>query len=341
VASEVNGQWQAAIKLPGSGKLNTGGNAGLQSVSCAAAGSCAAGGAYADGSGHLRAFVASEVNGRWRQAIEVPGTATLNAGGTSYVNSVSCGSTGDCAAGGAYTDGSGHSQAFVASEVKGTWLLAIKVPGSGNLNAGGSAQVNGVSCAAAGSCAAGGAYTDGSGHTQAFVVSERAGRWRTAIEVPGSATLNAGGNAQVNSVSCVTAGNCAAAGNYADGSKHSQVFVASEVNGQWQAAIKLPGLVKLNAGGSAFAASVSCATAGNCAAGGFYSDGSAHGQAFVASEVNGKWRTAIEVPGSATLNVRGSAGVYSVSCATAGKCAAGGFYADASGNSQGFVVIQA
>jgi len=46
------------------------------------------------------------------------------------------------------------------------------------------------------------------------VVSERNGVWGRAIEVPGLAALNAGGTAGVVSVSCASAGNCAAAGDY-------------------------------------------------------------------------------------------------------------------------------
>ena len=49
-----------------------------------------------------------------------------------------------------------------------------------------------MSCASAGNCSAGGYYTDGAGHEQAFVVSEVNGTWGTAIEVPGTAALNAG-----------------------------------------------------------------------------------------------------------------------------------------------------
>jgi hypothetical protein len=55
-------------------------------------------------------------------------------------------------------------------------------------------------------------YRDSSGHWQAFVVEETGGSWGTAQEVPGSAALNAGGYANVNSVSCASAGNCAAGG---------------------------------------------------------------------------------------------------------------------------------
>ena len=92
--------------------------------------------------------------------------------------------------------------------------------------------------------------------------------------------------------------------------------------------------------GFAGVGSVSCASAGNCSAGGGYTDSSGHGQAFVANEVSGVWRTAKKVPGTAALNAGGGAGVASVSCAPAGNCSAGGTYADKSGHGQAFVVSQ-
>src|SRR5258708_23572881 len=93
--------------------LNTGGDAYVYSVSCASAGNCAAGGYYLDGSDNFQAFVVDETNGSWGNAIEVPGTATLNSGGSAFVLSVSCATAGNCTAGGDYTDGSRHLQAFV------------------------------------------------------------------------------------------------------------------------------------------------------------------------------------------------------------------------------------
>jgi len=334
------GIWRAAIEVPGLGSLNKRGNALLNEVSCGSAGNCAAGGFYTDGSGRGQAFVVSERNGTWGKAIEVPGSGTLNAGGNAEVNSVSCASAGNCAAGGDYTGRFPRTQAFVVSETNGTWAKARRVPGSGALNAGGDASVGSVSCATAGNCSAGGTYADGSGHQQAFVVSERNGTWGKAIEVPGSGTLNKGGNAVVFSVSCASAGNCAAGGSYTDGSRHGQVFVVGQKNGTWGKAIEVPGSGTLNKGGSAVAFSVSCASAGNCAAGGFYTDGSDHRQAFVVSERNGTWGKAIEVPGSAALNKGGFAVAGSVSCASAGNCSAGGQYADGSGQRQVLVVSE-
>jgi hypothetical protein len=60
--------------------------------------------------------VGSEVNGIWRKAVKVPGTATLNTG-DAQVNSVACGSAGNCSGGGFYTDSAGYEQLMVVTEV--------------------------------------------------------------------------------------------------------------------------------------------------------------------------------------------------------------------------------
>jgi hypothetical protein len=341
VASQVNGRWGTAIVVPGTAALNAGGDGGVSSVSCASAGNCTAGGSYTDGSGlgNFQGFVASQVNGLWGTAIEVPGTAALNAGGNAGVNSVACASAGNCTAGGFYADGSGADgsghwqfQAFVASQVNGRWGAAIEVPGAAALDAGGIAEVTSVACAWPGDCAAGGFYHGGSSlYSLAFVASQRNGRWGTAIEVPGAAALTAAGDTQVSSVACAPAGNCTAGGFY-DGRHGSfRAFVASQRNGRWD-------MATLNAGGFAAVRSVSCASAGNCAAGGYYAGGSGHLEAFVAIQRHGRWGTAIEVPGTATLNAGGEAQVNSVSCNQPGPCTAGGSYKHSHGPTQGFVV---
>jgi hypothetical protein len=167
------------------------------------------------------------------------------------------------------------------------------------------------------------------------VASDEKGRQAAsrAGQKRGTGALNADGNAHVTSVSCASAGNCAAGGRYKDRHGRFQAFTASQRNGRWGAAIEVPGTVA-----GAEVLSVSCASAGNCAAGGWFGDGSGHTQAFVVGEQNGRWGTAIEVPGTAALNAGGFAWVGSVSCTRPGPCAAGGVYSDGSGDLQGFVV---
>ena len=222
------GIWGTAEVGPGTAALNSGGAAAVTAMSCASPGDCSAGGSYRDGLFHIQVFVVGQSNGTWGMAEEVPGTAALNKGGSAQVTSVSCASVGNCSAGGFYLNNSGHAQAFVVSETGGTWGMAEEVPGTVALNKGGTAQVASVSCASVGSCSAGGDYLDGSGHAQAFAVTETNGTWGNAKRVPGTAALNTGGNAEIISVSCASAGKCSAGGRYEDGASHRQAFVVSE-----------------------------------------------------------------------------------------------------------------
>jgi hypothetical protein len=338
VADEVGGTWGDAVQVPGTVALNVGNIAAVTSVSCSSAGNCTAGGYYSDSSsGGRQAFVASEVNWTWGDAIEVPGSAALNTGDYAQVASVSCASPGNCAAGGWYEFSLGNgldgAEAFVVSEVNGTWADAIEVPGTAALNVNDFAQVASVSCASAGSCTAGGWYA-GTGSpsdpgNQPFVVSEVNGIWGDATEVPGTRV------GRVLSVSCPSAGNCVAGGDAAAS------FVVGEVNGTWGAAIQVPGTaIALYPGypvGSEVT-SVSCASAGNCVAGGDYTNYIYRFQ-FVVSEVNGTWGAAIQIPG--TPFVAGAADeIGSVSCPPTGGCAVGGEYDDVSNNGHAFVASQ-
>ena len=226
-----------------------------------------------------------------------------------------------------------------AVRAAGAWGTAIGVPGLGALNKGGRAQVTSVVCTSAVNCAAGGYYRDRLRHFQAFVVVEKNGRWGRAAEVPGLGALNKGNHATLWSVSCTSAGNCAAAGDYHLASGRPLDFVVVEKNGRWGRAAGVPGLGALSKGGTNEGSEqVSCGSAGNCAVTGTYTDGDGHQQGYVASEKNGLWGQAIEVPGLGALNVGGHANVWSLSCGAAGNCVvAGDYFADADGHRQGFV----
>jgi hypothetical protein len=320
-ASPGHSTWRTAVEIPGLAALNTFGDAGVGAVSCAPKGYCAAGGSYSTDVQRAEPFLASAVNGNWGQVTEVPGMAALNTVGDAGVATISCPSAGNCAAGGFYNSPD-HPQAFIVNQVHGTWRHAREVPGTAVLNAGRSALVVSLSCARTGYCTAVGSYTDAAGHRQGFAASETHGTWHRARPLPGLATLDAGGSAAPLSVSCRSAGTCSAGGYYTDAAGHAQAFVASQINGRWQPARQIPSLAALNGGGQARVVSVSCATPGNCSAGGYYTDFSSHQQAFITDQVNGTWGSAQQVPGTTSLGE--PAFITSVSCATAGNCAAGG-----------------
>ena len=370
VVTESNGRWGRAIEVPGLAALRPQ-DADISSVSCAPAGGCAAGGWYLDASSRYHAFVTSERNGRWRRLITVFSARTKSSVITG-VGSLSCPAPGSCAAGGSRPpfvvsevngrwgraiqvpardkNGSvvvscasaGHCLAgwgtFVAGERNGHWGKPVAVPGLSAL--GTRAAITSVSCTSAASCAAGGGYSRASGATEVFVASERAGRWGTAIEVPGFTALNQEGTGDLASVSCVSAGNCVAGGDYAAPADFFggayEAFVASERNGRWGKAFEVPGIPPPSTGicqpdSNACVAgrvlSVSCAPGGRCAAGGWYDTPAINGQvAFVAGYANGRWGKVMQIPGLESLDTAKSSQVNSVSCTLSGSCAAGGSY---------------
>jgi len=281
VVNETRGTWGNAKEVPGSGALNQGGQAGadLYSVSCRSVGNCTAGGFYADASDNTQPFVVSEMNGTWGTAKQLPGITALDQGGYGDLEVLSCGSAGNCSAGGIYTDPAGTGGLYVDNQTNGTWGTPEEIPGFATFSQGGYEYFT-MACASAGNCAAGGLYNSG----QAFVVNETNSTWGHALEVPGTAALNSGEYASVYSVSCASAGNCSAGGSYTDSFGHMQAFVVNETNGTWRGAIEVPGTVVLNQGGSASIESVSCASAGHCSAGGFYTDSSKLSQVFVVNE---------------------------------------------------------
>jgi hypothetical protein len=264
----------------------------------------------------------------WGKAQEVPGTATLNKGGGAGITAMSCASVGNCSAGGYYTTASNISPVFVVSETNGTWHKAEEVPGTAALNNGGQAGIVSawVSCASAGNCSAAGTYVTTDGEQGVFAVNETHGTWHKAEEVarpPKDETI------EISSISCASAGNCSAAGDYTDASSHGHVFMLDEIKGTWhKPAVQVPSAGALGGEGNAWVNSVSCRSAGNCSAGGYYVTGhnGVYHEAFVVSEINGTWQKADEVPGTATLNKGGVAEITSVSCASAGHCSAGGSY---------------
>ncbi len=340
VVTERNGKWGNVTQVAHA--LNIAGFGEVYSVSCPSAGNCAATGYYGGGpdDSSTAPFVVNQRNGKWGAAIEVPGAGALNAANDSRANSISCASAGNCALGGFYLDSAGARQAFVASERNGTWDSAIEVPGTASVNLGGQAEVYSVSCSAPANCAAGGYYEatvfNETAKWQAFVVTERNGTWAKAVAVLRTPSINDNvPGAGVQSVSCPSTGSCTASGAYIDGTGRLEALVVSQRKGKWGTATIVPGSGALNAGNQAEAPTLSCPSAGNCVIGGSYTGSRGHSQAFLASERDGKWSKAIEVPGTGRLTMGGGAGVSSVSCPAVGPCSAGGFIAH-----QAFVVSQ-
>jgi len=200
--------------------------------------------------------------------------SSLNVGNNADVNSVSCTSSTSCVAGGYYTDGSNHAQAFVSVYNGSSW---VDQELASSLNVGNHAAVSSVSCTSSTSCVAGGYYKDGSNHAQAFVSVYNGSSW-VDQEVAGS--LNVGNDAGLWEVDCTSSTSCVAGGQYKDGSGNYQAFVSVYNGSSW---VDQEVASSLNVGGEAIVGTLSCTSSGLCVAGGYYTDGSSHCQAFLST----------------------------------------------------------
>jgi Big-like domain-containing protein len=229
-----------------------------------------------------------------------------------------------------------------AATVSGNWGDAHEIPGLATLSGGRDTVVESLSCRTAGNCAVGGYYLDASGDKQPFVANEKNGAWGNAQPVAGAVGIGRSVQGEVTAVSCASADNCAATGTVSfadstgpDGDPQSNpagFFVVDERNGVWgTAASGVTGAIALGVG-DFHPRTISCAPAspGNCALGGDFTDNFGQ-QAFVMDETNGTWGRWEEIPGTAELNTRGSAGVASISCGGLGRCVAVGLLDTSSG----------
>jgi hypothetical protein len=216
------------------------------------------------------------------------------------------------------------AQATASSGASGTWGQAQVLPGYAALSHGG-ADVTALSCGSPGNCALAGFYDSHTGAEPAFVASEVNGTWQKARPVPGIAALTPHGtDDQVYAVSCTRSGYCVAGGSYR-GSAGDEAFLITAVHGRWGSAQEVPGTAQLNQGGDAGLYAVSCPAAGNCTAGGGYTDSGDYGQAFMLSEHDGTWSGAQQVPGTGTGDFASrDPEIDSISCPSAGNCSASG-----------------
>ena len=293
------------------------------------AGACDSGRVVTAGhsAGTARQGGSGTVGGAWGNAELVRGPAAMPKDAWPRLAAISCASPGNCTAGGSYAlpPYVGPAHALVVSESHGSWDRARLVPGLAQLDQGPGSFVGIVSCVSAGNCTAAGSYQPvpnravGPSYGEPFVVSQVHGAWHTARPLPGFASLNTGRLGWIAALSCTAPGECSAAGSYTVQTRTARkkaAFVVSEVHGRWLRARQAPGTAALSTGGEAQLSALSCASPGNCAAGGY---GKAGG--FVISEVHGRWSRAQLVTG-----LPGRAAVTSVSCAPQGDCAAGGTY---------------
>ena len=222
---ETNGVWGHPEVVPGLAALSSGGTDFVISLSCASVGNCGARGTYRAQSGVTQSYLVDETHGEWGRAFGIPGMVALDGRHIEQLNAISCGSPGNCSAGGSYGNGS-HEQAFLVNEVNGRWGTPMLISGLAALNQGHFTSVTDISCSSAGNCGAIGTYSGAQGYVQAFALNETGGTWGGATEV-GAPSFPAVVGAHASVISCTASSSCAIVGVVFHSMSEDSLFVQS------------------------------------------------------------------------------------------------------------------
>lgn len=215
--------------------------------------------------------------------------------------------------------------------------------------------LEGLQCTSSGNCSAIGNYYDALAHGQGVVWNETNGSWSRGVEVlpPSNASTDpfdyANESGALDSIACPEAGSCVAVGYYLDRDDNIDALVVNEKDGVWQPAAELstpsntfksehPTTTQQT--GFAGLSSVSCVSAGNCTAVGYYLDDTGSVDGLIAYETGGVWGAGTEVsPPAAGNDAPAPINLLStVSCTSDNVCNAAGTYTDNNGNYQGWLL---
>jgi hypothetical protein len=358
LVSERGGVWRAGVEalLPANAArgLASGRRPGRQvsllSVSCPSVGECVAVGQYMTRSGFEQGLILTQTVGVWRTGIAAPRPA--NARRDSVLRSVSCASAGNCAAVGTYRLTSNHHsslEGLLVTEHDGTWSAskaALPADAHSSTNPGKpyawtpqKVALESVSCPSVGNCSAVGQYKDansrpGESHSQGVLLNETGGVWEAGVEAVLPANAYTNPVVTLGSVACTSAGDCVAVGGYL--TYESQGSIATwpgllliESDGIWQAGVEQPGVGQASSAPfSENLLSVSCGSPGECVAAGDFLAGNAI-YPLLAVQSGGQWQDGFQGP--LPLDASDFGSVRSISCASAGNCAAvGGYHTNAS-----------
>lgn len=332
VVAEAHGRWGRAreLRLPPDATAQP--YSEVNSVACTSARSCVAVGYYQFSTLEDHGFIATESGGRWARARapRLPRNADTSLG--SGLQGVACTGPGSCVAIGTYTDQARHFQPMAVTEVHGRWRRATELTMPANAAANPATFLIGLACPRRGYCVATGSYNVSSGADEGLGLTESRGRWRRGAEIKAPSNAN-GQDANVDSVSCATAGACEAIGHYEIRPGQYGAIAVTESNGSWGRSRLIADLPPGAAKGSSPAVdAIACSTGAPCVAVGGYGPAGANFLAMAVTRSRGTRRdaTRIRLPAHAGTGALGKAFLYSVACWAAGHCFAVGYYQDSS-----------
>ena len=256
---------------------------------------------------------------KWAAAVApLPGDAAGPAGQNIDVNSVACPAAGSCVAVGQYV-GSQVVEGLLLTEATGHWT-AVTSPLPKDSQ--GFMSLKDVACASPTRCVAIGSYeASDANYYQGLILTWSGSSW-TAAEAPAPPGGPAGLPDTLNSVSCLSSGQCVIGGQF-DG--EPLVITAT---GATLTAAAPPVPAGLPAGATAEFESVACASAAKCVAVGLAGQSGPGEEGIFDTGAGSAWK-AVTIPLPGDAQVGPMVGLTSVACPSATRCVAVGTYTTA------------
>jgi len=335
VAAQSRGHWSRGTPLvlpPGAAAQPY---AQVNGIACRSAGNCVAVGDYENGrSMNLQAFIATESHGRWSRAFTPRLPANASAPASAQLEAVACTRDGSCAAVGSYRDSSGNAQTMVlAKPTAGPWRQATEIASPPSAAANPDAFMTGIACSGPGTCVAVGNYSVSPTQFEAMGAVELRGAWHRATEIAAPRGAIAGTFTAITSISCLPAGPCLGAGQYAVSATQSRAMVVTESDGRFGRASAITAVPRsASAHPSSYLLGASCRPSGVCVAVGGGRNRAGHSVAMYLVRAGGRWRAAfLTSPDGATAGQRQLSVLNAVSCTGQARCTAVGYYHDQGG----------
>jgi hypothetical protein len=226
--TQTNGMWETAMPATfGVDVQSIDPFAYFNSISCPAPGNCVAAGSFRNFAGGYEAFTQTKTNGMWETAVSTAfGNDVQSIDPFAYFNSISCAAPGNCVAVGSFRNFAGGYEAFTQTQTDSIWDIATPAKFSpDSQNAVPDAYFESVSCPAVGNCVTVGRFANSAGAYEAVIQTQRNGIWDTATFATFDIDLqNSDPFAYFNSISCLSTGECVAAGGFENATGGFEAF---------------------------------------------------------------------------------------------------------------------
>jgi len=224
---------------------------------------------------------------------------------------------------------------MLAKPPAGPWHQATEIASPPNAAANPDAYMTGISCSAPGTCVAVGNYSVSPNQFEAMGAVESRGTWHRATEIATPRGAIASTFTAITSISCLAAGPCLGAGQYAVSATQSRAMVVTESKGRFGRALAITAVPPgASAHPSSYLLGISCRPSGACFAAGGGRNSAGHSVAMYLVRSGGRWRAAfLTPPDGATSGQQQLSALSAVSCTGKADCSAVGYYHDRRGAS--------